>query len=332
MSTFRLTASPVFPQGTTVGAYLVRTFAGGPPQPGDAPRAVTVATAVVDGFGFAELTGLVAGTPYYAGAQVAGTWRWINFSTPPTVGEQGEPGKEGKEGREGKEGPAGGVGARTAVAMGTGMANFTVTTTVRAENGGSVCRLEGNPKATSERAPSAVLLTIPEGFRPQHSVAFWGDVNGTVALCQIATSGTVTCAATIGSGQILTIPEGVTWALTEGVAAGASSAWQALTLEGTVHWPEFGAKPQARREGDSVRLAGAMATESSIPFGTAWAQVPATLRPQANVTYWVILSGEVVRLEVTTAGAVYLVNTTAASGKVMRLDGITYPLRDGSGV
>lgn len=84
MANFLLTGSPTFPAGTSVGAYRRRYFAGGAPQPGEAPRGpVSEPTAEVDAHGDLLFTGLLEGERYYAGARVNGVWLWKSFQTPP---------------------------------------------------------------------------------------------------------------------------------------------------------------------------------------------------------------------------------------------------------
>lgn len=113
MAGFSLTAAPVFPQGATVGAYSARTFAAGPPQFGDAPRGPIGPTAVVDSHGNALFAELEAGSAYYAGALVQGTWRWIAFSTT-AANEPGAPGERGATGATGAQGATGATGAQGA--------------------------------------------------------------------------------------------------------------------------------------------------------------------------------------------------------------------------
>lgn len=79
---FSLTASPTFPAGTTVGAYPAALWAGlRPPQPEQTPAGPAVASAPVDGHGFATFSGLAAESTYFAGAEVGGVWKWVSFRT-----------------------------------------------------------------------------------------------------------------------------------------------------------------------------------------------------------------------------------------------------------
>lgn len=84
-STFNLTASPTFPQGTSLTAYP-RAFWGGPwgPSLGQVPQGAGSISATVDAHGFALFEGLEAEKEYAAGAQIGGVWRWITFRAPVT--------------------------------------------------------------------------------------------------------------------------------------------------------------------------------------------------------------------------------------------------------
>jgi Pectate lyase superfamily protein len=79
---FTLTASPVFPAGSTVYAYSRRSLAGAPPVAGQGPGGASATTsAIVSTAGFAVFEGLEAETAYWAGAQVGGVWAWKGFRT-----------------------------------------------------------------------------------------------------------------------------------------------------------------------------------------------------------------------------------------------------------
>lgn len=91
MASLLLTSVP-FPETTTLRAYRGQSWAGPPPEPGDAPRAPVQGSAgVVDAHGAAVITGLEYDTAYYVGGQVSGFWRWLSARTPtaPTGGEGG---------------------------------------------------------------------------------------------------------------------------------------------------------------------------------------------------------------------------------------------------
>lgn len=86
MAELTVTPSQVYPAGTVLGAYAVAPFTGPrPPQPGQAPPVGTTpaATATVNPHGEATFSALEANTPYYVGAEVAGTWRWVTVRTAP---------------------------------------------------------------------------------------------------------------------------------------------------------------------------------------------------------------------------------------------------------
>jgi hypothetical protein len=83
MGAVLLTAAPLFPQDTIVGAYRKRHFAGGAPQPGDEPRGPVTETATVDALGDLAFEELLDDERYYVGAEVSGAWRWKSFTTPP---------------------------------------------------------------------------------------------------------------------------------------------------------------------------------------------------------------------------------------------------------
>lgn len=86
---FKVTASPNYHSGTTIGAYRTSIFPGGPPRPGLAPVGAPDATAVVSGQGTALFAGLAPATSYQAGDE-HGT-SWIAFLTP----DEGEAGGGG---------------------------------------------------------------------------------------------------------------------------------------------------------------------------------------------------------------------------------------------
>lgn len=74
-------ASPPFVIGTNVGLYLASAFPGPGPQPGLAPPVAASQTVTVDSAGKLTFPGLVALTPYVAGALVGGAWRYIRFTS-----------------------------------------------------------------------------------------------------------------------------------------------------------------------------------------------------------------------------------------------------------
>lgn len=81
MVSFRLTASPTFPQGAALGLYAAATYPGGSPLTGQAPGVPPLQTQVVAANGFATFTELEELTGYIAGAQVGGVWRFSAFRT-----------------------------------------------------------------------------------------------------------------------------------------------------------------------------------------------------------------------------------------------------------
>jgi len=91
-SALNLTASPNFPQGTSIGAYPRRFWAGKAPEPGEAGRGTPAATAVVDSHGYALFSGLESGETFYCGALVSGIWQWKTAQTPAPEGTGGEGG------------------------------------------------------------------------------------------------------------------------------------------------------------------------------------------------------------------------------------------------
>lgn len=91
-SALNLTASPNFPQGTSIGAYPRRFWAGKAPEPGEAGRGTPAATAVVDSHGYALFSGLESGETFYCGALVSGVWQWKTAQTPAPEGGSGEGG------------------------------------------------------------------------------------------------------------------------------------------------------------------------------------------------------------------------------------------------
>lgn len=85
-----ISAAPKFPEGTVLGAYPKRTWAGLPPQPGDPPRtALETTSSAVDAQGYARFTELLPETAYYVGAEVAGAWVWATVLTGPAGGGSG---------------------------------------------------------------------------------------------------------------------------------------------------------------------------------------------------------------------------------------------------
>lgn len=208
MAHFNLTAAPTFSKGATVGAYRQRQWAGPPPVAGDAPRAPLVSTATVEDTGFAAFLELEYETRYYIGAQVNGQWLWKSITTAPV--------------------PLGGggvVGEQKPVTIMANFASFTAQPQVRTENGLTTVRFEGNAKSTKEVAASTPIFTIPVGYRPLRNTGFWGDINGSDVLMQIqASTGVVTALGVVPSGTVVTIPEGVTWSISEAAGGGGGGA------------------------------------------------------------------------------------------------------------
>ena len=91
-SALNLTASPNFPQGTSIAAYPRRFWAGKAPEPGEVGRGTPAATAVVDSHGYALFSGLESGETFYCGALVSGAWRWKTAQTPAPESGGGEGG------------------------------------------------------------------------------------------------------------------------------------------------------------------------------------------------------------------------------------------------
>lgn len=74
-------ASPTFPPGSQVGIYRRRSFPGPGPLTGQPPGIAPVQNVMVMSNGMVEIDGLDAETPYVAGAEVNGVWRYIGFLT-----------------------------------------------------------------------------------------------------------------------------------------------------------------------------------------------------------------------------------------------------------
>src|SRR4051794_30539153 len=86
---FTLNNQQLFPVGVTVKAYPVSNWPQAKLPPAGNPLGAAVAEAVVGAGGDIELTGLEEETRYYAGAEVGGVWRYVNFQTaiPPATAE-----------------------------------------------------------------------------------------------------------------------------------------------------------------------------------------------------------------------------------------------------
>lgn len=80
MASFELARPDVFPNGTTVGAYLRSSWAPGRRLSGAPPAAAVSSAAVASDS--VTLTGLTEGVRYVAGADVGGTWKYVQFGVP----------------------------------------------------------------------------------------------------------------------------------------------------------------------------------------------------------------------------------------------------------
>lgn len=69
-----------WPSGTSVGVYPASLFPGGPRE-GVAPGGAAILTASVEASGSVTFSALLENTPYVAGAQVSGFWRYVSFMT-----------------------------------------------------------------------------------------------------------------------------------------------------------------------------------------------------------------------------------------------------------
>lgn len=87
MATYKLSTLDIFPQGTSVGAYLEADFPTHLRPPSGAPAFSPVETQVMDSDG-ADFTALDP-APYFFGASVSGTWRWVR-GTPTESGVEDE--------------------------------------------------------------------------------------------------------------------------------------------------------------------------------------------------------------------------------------------------
>jgi hypothetical protein len=119
--TAEISASPTFPPGAEVQIYEQRFFPGYTPVTGVAPGPITaVKVGYVASNGELAIPELEPERKYVAGANVAGTWRYISFAAPAQAaslvgpagpagpaGALGQPGPAGATGAEGKTGPAG---------------------------------------------------------------------------------------------------------------------------------------------------------------------------------------------------------------------------------
>lgn len=80
MASVTLQVRDVFPPGTSVGAYKRTGWASVTvPTRGTAPTGSADTTATVAADGTLAFTGLTANTDYVAGAQISGTWTFLNF-------------------------------------------------------------------------------------------------------------------------------------------------------------------------------------------------------------------------------------------------------------
>lgn len=85
-----VTASQVFPVGTVLKAFPARSFPGDAPRWGEGPGSVAfVASATVVAPGEATFATLVSDTPYWIGAEVGGSWRWVAVRAPVEEGSGG---------------------------------------------------------------------------------------------------------------------------------------------------------------------------------------------------------------------------------------------------
>jgi Collagen triple helix repeat (20 copies) len=111
-----LAVLPLFPNGTEVGLYDAEGYSAF----GTIPPGPALATEIVVD-GAVTFTGLTENHPYFAAAQVGGSWRAKRFipdaKDPDSMkgpegaqGPKGEPGAVGAKGATGATGPAGGVG------------------------------------------------------------------------------------------------------------------------------------------------------------------------------------------------------------------------------
>lgn len=80
---FAVREEKTFPAGTTVKAYPRSNWGQGKLPPVGAPPGAAAAEAVVAATGVALLSGLAAGTQYFAGGLVGGQWRYLAFETDP---------------------------------------------------------------------------------------------------------------------------------------------------------------------------------------------------------------------------------------------------------
>lgn len=88
------TLGPRFPEGTTVKAYPVTNWPNSG-QPSGAPIGASSAEAAVTG-GAAAFTGLVAGTEYWAAAQVGGRYRYVRFTAGEDVADSADHATKGE--------------------------------------------------------------------------------------------------------------------------------------------------------------------------------------------------------------------------------------------
>jgi hypothetical protein len=76
---FTLSNQQLFPIGTTVKAYPQSNWRRSQIPPEGAPKGASTAEGVVGAGGSVTLSGLTAGTYYYAAAEVGGQWRYVLF-------------------------------------------------------------------------------------------------------------------------------------------------------------------------------------------------------------------------------------------------------------
>lgn len=81
MASLTVTATQVFPAGTTVGAYPKSGWSQAALPPSGAPVPAASASAAM-GNSSVTLTGLADDTGYYLGGQVSGVWRYVSARTP----------------------------------------------------------------------------------------------------------------------------------------------------------------------------------------------------------------------------------------------------------
>lgn len=87
MATFPLSRPDLFPVGTTVKAFPRSNWLHHQLPPSGAAPGSETNSQVVPASGSITFTGLADDTPYYAGASVGGTWRYVGFRTAPAPTE-----------------------------------------------------------------------------------------------------------------------------------------------------------------------------------------------------------------------------------------------------